>query len=154
MGTSVSRGGQSRDTHYLTLLTGCLHGLHLNPPARKGDEVWCRQCGKYRIVHSVVPEWGMRCIHSTCYYTRYYGTDKERAYREASKHAVHWGHPVKVKHGNRDVTTVSPDENGQTVMPQRVDVSTGIVDWLSRNKDHAQSLRRINIRIPDSGHED
>jgi hypothetical protein len=67
------------------------------PPAI-GDEVYCRLCNDYRFVTYRSTNYRAKCVD--CNYGRYYGSDKEWAMRQGSKHARRYTHRVKVFQAN------------------------------------------------------
>jgi hypothetical protein len=74
------------DPSYVVLLD-CCHLLYFPPPApRKGDQIYCRTCTKYRKVSHVATEYVAKCYGYNCKLTRRFGVDKEAAIRFIDRH--------------------------------------------------------------------
>lgn len=70
---------------------------------RTGDEVYCRVCSDYRMVRYKSSDWRAKCVD--CTYSRYCGSDKSWAERQASEHVRKRNeHRVKVFRANTPET--------------------------------------------------
>lgn len=113
-------------------LLDCLHTAVFDPQPRDGEEVYCRNCGDYRIVKSAHDTWTLRC--SACPLARGYGADEHQARRVATRHANKYaGHVVRVRKGGHVVGNVSAGRGS----------TTDLLEWLHDHPNHQSGLRNI-----------
>jgi hypothetical protein len=72
-----------------------VNGTHI--PA-VGDEFHCRVHKVVTHVHTIQPEWSIKC--ASCSFTRYYGQARMTAFTYASKHSVSRRHAVRIYYGS------------------------------------------------------
>lgn len=85
------------------VILSCKHTATFSPPAVKGDEVYCRKCGNFRLVDVATAEWRIRCRYEYgCQLSVRYGADESRAKRSAIRHVARYpSHTVAVLQGDR-----------------------------------------------------
>jgi len=117
------------------VLLECFHTVSFTPPARVGDQVYCRRCGKSTRVMKGGEAWSVRC--TGCTFGRSYGTDEGLARRSAARHANARHHPVLVKEGKAWRATVGGDDQA---------VPGTVNDWSKKNPGHQGALRSLSNR--------
>lgn len=95
-----------------TIIMDCHHEPSFVAPWPKiGTTVYCRWCMDYRKVVGWLSDYTIRC--KGCPLSRYYGRDKDAAYRAASKHALKYpDHVVSIKDGGLHLDDVALEGQG------------------------------------------
>jgi hypothetical protein len=80
-----------------------------DPPAKLGNEVYCRRCEKYVYVLVAVIEWRIKCLD--CSLGHRFGDDETSARRAAIRHVgKRQDHVVDVFRADKLIATVKANE--------------------------------------------
>lgn len=93
------------------VLLTCRHRACFDPPAREGDEVYCRECREWRWVLLALMEYRVKC--ENCRMGHRFGDDEDGALRSAARHVNKYqSHAVNVTREGELVERVSAADHG------------------------------------------
>jgi hypothetical protein len=104
----------NRASYIVTL--ECKHTLTFSfSPPKRGEELFCFRCMKYRKVEDAPAEFKIRC--KNCRYSRHLGRARLTAETRAAEHASRKGHTVQVWDGRTLIYTFGARAVEQLPLP-------------------------------------